>query len=66
LGEVGAIGVGRDSKIRLVLLVPLKVAINYDEHSPRFQALDKLSNGLGEVCYLKGINISVLVVFENI
>jgi hypothetical protein len=53
-----AVGIGGDSEICLVLSVPLKVTFGQDEHSPRLQALDKLSNGLGEVGNLRRRNDS--------
>ena len=60
----GAGGVGGDSKIHLVLSVPLKVAFGQDEHAPWFQALDELSNSLDVICYLR-MNVSVQLISKK-
>jgi len=53
LDLVRTIGVGRDGKMCLVLIVPLNVAFNQYEHTPWLQALDELSDSPSVVCYLK-------------
>jgi hypothetical protein len=59
---VGAVGVGGDSEIRLILFVPLEVAFNQDEHTPWLQALNELLNSLGVVCHLRRMIISVQLI----
>jgi hypothetical protein len=56
---VGTGGIGRDREFHLVLFDPFGAAFNNDEHTPRFQALDKLSNSLSIVCNLRRIDTSV-------
>ena len=58
LRALGAVGVGGDGKVHLVLSVPLEVAFGQDDHTPWLQTLDEFSNSLGVICYLR-VHISV-------
>jgi hypothetical protein len=62
LHGVGAVGVGGDSKICLILPVELEVSFNQDEHTPWLQTFNELSNSLGVICHLRRVNISAQLI----
>ena len=62
LGGIETVRVSRGGKMCLVLFVPFNITLSEDEHTPRLQALNKLSDSSHIVCYLKRTNISGQIV----
>lgn len=66
LRQIETVRIGGDSEMCLIFCVPLNATFNQEEHAPRFQALDQLSDSLREVFYLERMYFSVQIVFEEV
>ena len=53
LDGIRRVGVGGNTEMCLILFTPLQVAFNQDEHTPRLQAPNELSDSRRIVCDLK-------------
>ena len=65
LGGIETVRVSRGGKMCLVVFVPLNITFTENEHTPRLQALHKLSDSSYIVCYLKRTNISGQIVVKK-